>query len=167
VAFNLEHCIEAVAASLEATAGVGMIHTRRRLVRTEQDAHAHFFHEEEGRINGWTITLAGSATSVTERHPGLRTTVPVANNGNLVTYQLEIEAYYGIDDAAASEVAFRAVCESVIGRMNAIGKLTNDMTAQLPTDIETFGYVTFAGMFMLHFARIRTGFQGRAVYAGS
>lgn len=166
--FNLDHCIDAVADSLELTEGVGIIHTRRRLIRDEQSARAVLFDEDSGLINGWMVTPAAAATSVTVRNPGMQTAIPIGGGGgNLTTYQVQIEAYFGIDDANASEVTFRNTCERVVARLNAIGKLTAEMTFQLPADIETFGYTMFGGVFLLHSATIRAGFQGRVAYDGS
>lgn len=155
-------CATALATVLATVTGIGQIHTRRRIIRDEQALKTLMFVSAQNRINGWMISPAAANTTVTDRGPGHHG-IGVAGGGNaLTTFQFQIEGYFGIDDAAASEDTFRDLSWDVARTINSYGLLNiAGISHQLPADVEQFGYIMLAGFSLLHYARIGVGFRGR------
>lgn len=153
-------CRTAMATLIGTVRGTGVVHRYRRIIRNEQDARTHLF--DGTRINGWMISPAAANTTVTERNPG-HSGIGVPGGGNVfTTFQWTIEAYYQVDDAHGSEQTFFDLAWGVADTFNSYGLLAIPGIAhQLPADVEQFGYAMFAGMYLLHYARIGVGFRGR------
>lgn len=155
-------CVSVMAAVLATVPGIGNIYQYRRIMREEDQVNAILYHTGQARINGWMISPAGSNTSVTERNPG-HAGIGVKGGGNvLTTFQFQIEGYFGIDDAAASEQTFRDLTWAVADEFNAYGLINiPNITHQLPADVEQFGFAMMANFHLLHYCRIGIGFRGR------
>ena len=155
-------CVTGIANLLATVPGIGVVHQRRRIIRDEQAIRDLLFVQAQNRVNGWMISPAGSNTTVTERNPG-HYGVGVKGGGNVfTTMQFQIEGYFGIDDAAASEATFRDLAWAVADEFNAYGLLAiPGITHQLQADVEQFGFVFLAGLQLLHYARIGVAFRGK------
>ena len=158
-------CRTALVAWLEALPGiatVGRVHNRRRIVRNEAAVKALL--AVNGVVNAWMISPAASTTTVTERHPGFKGIGQKGGGQVLSTFQWQIEGYYQIDDAAASETTFHDLAWSVVLDLNEHGALAiPGVVHQLPADIEQFGYIFLAGYALYHYCRIGVAFQGKVV----
>lgn len=161
-------CRTSLAAFLATVPGIGMVHTRRRIMRSEMDVKARLWHATTqiganpvGWINGWTISPAGQATTVTERNPGHAAIGLSGGGNNFTTFQWIIEGYFGIDDANGTEETFGDLAWDVAHRLNGYGGLFVGVTHQLPADVEQLGYAMLANWALLHYARIGIGFRGR------
>lgn len=162
MAFEPNACRVALAAALNAVAGIGRVHEYRRIVRDEQTARVHLW--DGTRINGWMIAPAGSNTSVNVRNPGFSGIGVKAGGQVMTTFQFQIEAYYGIDDPAGSERVFMDLAWAVVKDLNSYGALNiSGIVHQLPADLELFGYAMFAQFYLVHYAKIGIGFTGKTV----
>lgn len=155
-------CITQVAAILATVGGIGNVHQYRRIIRDEDAANTLLFNTAQGRINAWMISSAGANTTVTERNPG-HAGIGVKGGGNVMTtFQFQIEGYFGVDDANASEPTFRDLAWAVADEFNAYGLLNiPGITHQLPCDVEQFGFAMIANFKLLHYCRLGIGFRGR------
>ena len=155
-------CVTALANLLATVPGMGVVHQRRRIIRDEQAIRDLLFAQAQNRINAWMISPAASNTTVTDRNPG-HAGKGVKGGGNVfTTFQWQIEGYFGIDDAAASEATFRDLSWAVADEMNAYGLLDiPGIVHQLQADVEQFGYILLAGLTLCHYARIGVAFQGK------
>lgn len=160
-----------MAAFLETVTGIGsgagQIHTYRRIIRNEQAIKALLVGTAPatvGQVNGWMISPAAATTTVSERHPGFRG-IGVKGGGRVMTtMQWQIEGYYQIDDAQASEETFGDLADTVVRELNSYGTLAiAGVTEQLPADVEQFGYIMLAGMALYHYCRIGVAFRGQTV----
>lgn len=153
---------------LAAVPGVGAVHEYRRVMRDERAAKSVLWHSgtqvganPPGWINGWMISPAGQATTVTERNPGHRGIGVSGGGNNFTTFQWTIEGFYGIDDANATELTFGDLAWDIANRINGYGALFAGVSHQLPADVEQLGYSFVAGWALLHYARIGVAFRGR------
>lgn len=162
MAFTLDGCRVALAAAVAAVPGIGVVHEYRRIVRDEQSVRLHLF--DGTRINGWMVSPAATNTSVNDRKPGFQG-IGVQGGGQVITtYQLAVEGYYGLDDPGASEKTFGDLAALVAHELNRYGTLNiSGAIAQLPADVEQFGYAMFANFYLVHYARIGIGFTGKTV----
>lgn len=161
-------CRTALATFLGTVPGVGAVHSYRRIMRDERGVKAVMWHPTTqvganpvGWINGWMISPAGQATTVTDRNPGHQGIGVSGGGNNLTTFQWTIEGFYGIDDANGTEVTFSDLAWDVAHRLNGYGGLFVGVSHQLPADVEQLGYSFVAGWALLHYARIGIGFRGR------
>lgn len=164
-------CRAALAALIETVpgigAGAGIIHQRRRILRTEQDIKTLLVGSapaSAGLVNAWMVSPAATATSVTTRHPGFKG-IGVKGGGQALTVmQWQVEAYYQINDGAASETTFHDLVWTVVNELNQYGGLSiPGLVEQLPADIEQFGYIMLAGLALYHYAKVQIAFHGRTV----
>lgn len=162
MAFSPDACRVALAAALQAVPGVGRVHQYRRIVRDEQSARVHLF--DGTRINGWLVAPAGSNFSVNVRNPGFAGIGVKAGGQVMTTFQFQVEAYYGLDDPGESERVFADLVWAAVADLNSYGALPiSGIVHQLPADVEQFGYAMFANFYLVHYARIGIGFQGKTV----
>lgn len=154
----------ALAALLATVSGIGVIHTRRRIIRDENAIRQLLVPSgnAEGHVNAWMIYPAGASTTVTKRNPGHHGK-GIKGGGNVfTTFQWQIDFYHYIDDAAATETTAFDLAWAVADELNAYGQLNIDgLVDQLPADVEQFGFVTLANFALYHYARIGVGFHGR------
>lgn len=143
--------------------GAGKIHRYRRIIRNEAAIKA-LLANSTGVVNAWMISPAAASTTVSERHPGFRG-IGVKGGGRAMSVmQWQIEGYYQIDDAAASEETFGDLVDLVHRELNSYGTLSiAGVTEQLPADVEQFGYIMLAGMALYHYCRIGVAFRGQTV----
>ena len=162
MAFTPDACRVALAAALGTVPGIGVVHEYRRIVRDEQSARTHLF--DGTRINGWMIAPAGTNTSVNTRQPGFQAIGTQGGGQMLTTFQFQVEAYYGLDDPGASEKTFMDLAWAAVLHLNRFGALPiSGIVHQLPADLEQFGYAMFANFYLVHYARIGIGFQGKTI----
>jgi hypothetical protein len=152
-------CRAGLVALLDGVNGVGNVHDYRRFLRTEQDAHTHYF--DGTRINGWVVAPDVGQAVVHDRRPGHPGTGQYGGAGDLVTFRWAIEGHYGIDDANASEKTFFDLAVLVADTLNGTTLSITGLARQSPCDIVQFGYAFFAGMFTLHYARLVIALTGR------
>lgn len=160
---------QALADLLATIDGIGVVHQRRRVIREENDIRRLLVPQEDslGRVNAWMIYPSPATTTVTERKPGHHGH-GIKGGGNVfTTFQWQIDAYYYIDDAAATETTFTDLAWAVADEINAYGSLPLNgspmpgLVEQLPADVEQFGYIMLAGIKLCHYARIGVAFNGR------
>lgn len=149
------------------TAGAGIVHQRRRILRTELDIKTLLVGTNPasaGLVNGWMISPAATATTVTERHPGFNAIGAKGGGQVLTTMQWQIEGFYQINDAAASENTFHDLAWAVTNELNQYGGLAiAGLVHQLGADIEQFGFIMFTGLSLMHYCKIQCAFQGKTV----
>lgn len=165
----------AIAALITTVPGAGTrVHTQRRIVRDEQAMKRHLFDASLNKICGWMVSPAPSATAVPDVRPGY-VGHGVKGGGNVLTaFQFQIEAFHVLDDVNDSEQVFGDLVWAVADEFNAYGSIpaaaadgggslavTFGLDRQLPCAIDSFGYIMFAGSFLLHYARLDLGFIGR------
>jgi hypothetical protein len=161
VAFDPETVIAAYVAKLATISGIGNLYDYKREVRDEATAKALWWHEAQGRINAWSVTLDDAGPVTNARGPGFGA-VGSGQAGTVTTgVRIGIDAVFGINDAAASEKTFRALVWSVVHAVNGDGKLIAAFTHQEPMEWARFGYLTLAGMYHVHYARLTTSVIGR------
>lgn len=154
--------IDIVAAHLATVSGIGAIHKRRRKVQTEAEARAVWYSDAQGRIHAWQISLGENPVN-SQRSPGFGA-VGSGQSGRVMSdFAVSIEGVFGIDDAADSETAFRAMAWSVVMAFNREGKIHADITHQQPMQWERFGYLVLAGMYTTHYAKLTCSFIGQVL----
>jgi hypothetical protein len=152
--------IDAVATQLATVSGIGVVHKYRRKVQSEAEALALWVPTGDTKINAWSVSLNEPAAN-SVRGPGFGA-VGSGQSGRVTTdFGIAIEAVYGIDDAAQSEVTFRDLVWRVALSFNGIGLLTNQVVNQGPMQWERFGYLALAGMYHTHYARLAGTFMGQ------
>lgn len=162
MAFSPDACRVALAAALATVPGAGVIHEYRRIVRDEQSARVHLF--DGTRINGMMISPAGANAAVNVRNPGFAAIGTQGGGQVMTTFQFQVEAYYGLDDPGASEKTFTDLVWATVLHLNRFGALPiSGIVHQLPADVEQFGFAMFANFYLVHYARIGIGFQGKTV----
>lgn len=157
MAFDPETLIAAAKTRIEGLSGIGLVHDFRRDVKDEPTARAVWYHEGQGRIHAWHVTL-GEPTAQTVRGPGFSSNQPGQITADI---RLVVEGVFGINDAAASEKTFRALCWNLQLRMNQQALLTVDVAHQDPFQWDRFGYLVLAGMYSVHYARFSCRYIGR------
>lgn len=156
-------CVDGIAAVLESIDGIGQVHKLRRLVRTESDVRRVLFDEQRNRLCGWTIAPSPSNPMVTERHPGHLAIGVKGGGNNLTTWAWIIEGYFGVDDQADSEAAWRDLVWAVADEFNGYGLINvAGLMYQGPCQVEQFGFAIFAGAPLVHYARLGLDMQGRS-----
>ena len=164
--FTPAGCVTALAAMIGTvpgiTGGLGVVHTRRRILRTENDIKTLLVGANgAGKVNAWMISPAAANTTVSERGPGFNG-IGVQGGGRvLTTFQFQIEAYYQVDDTAGSEETFRDLTWLVADTLNSYGSLVPSSTFQVPSDVEQFGFIMLAGLGFYHYAKIGCGWRGQ------
>lgn len=167
MAFNPAGCVTALAAYLNTvpgiTAGAGIVHTRRRIVRSESDIKALLVGSAgNGKVNAWMISPAAADPMVADRGPGFNAIGSPGGGRVKVTLQYAVEGYYQIDDAAGSEETFRDLAFVAADGLNKIGILAiSGAVMQLPANQEQFGFVMLAGLALYHYVRIGVGWHGQ------
>lgn len=155
-------CSAALAAVVQEVTDGGQVHQYRRIIRDEQALRNLMWDGANDRINGWMISPANAEPAVTVRHPGYQAIGQSGGGQAETVFQFQIEAYFGIDDANASEVTFRDLVWQVADTLNGYGLLDiPGVIEQLPAQVGQFGYVMLAGFTFLHYARIDIAFRGR------
>lgn len=161
------NCRKAIRQLIQSVPNTGQVHERRRVVRDEASFKTHLWDVTNSRICGWFITLSRSNPVVNERNPGYNA-LGVKGGGNVITtFQFQIEGMFGVNDAADSETTFSNLVYAVADEFEAYGGIPVDgvpipaMFEQLPTTVEEWGYLMFAGSFLVHYARLEVGFRGR------
>lgn len=154
-------CRAGLKAALESVAGIGLVHDYRRQVRDGASVRERYFHPATGRIHGWAIAPDFGSTVSNERNPshpgaGLR-----GGAGDIITARWQFEGYYGIDDANASEKTFFDLVWLVADTFNGLTLNITGCARQSPCDVVQFGYVLFANMYTLHYARLTIALMGR------
>lgn len=161
MAFTRAAIVAKMAEQMALVPGIGLIHPRRRVMRTEDDIRTFCFVPATGRINGWFISPAANSTTVTDRKPGFSGIGQVGQRGTILkTWQFQIEGYFNLVDADDTETIFADLADAVAMHFNSIGKLLDAATHQLPCDIEQFGYARFANAYFCHYARLGFGLRG-------
>jgi hypothetical protein len=158
----------AIAALIATVPSSGQVHQQRRVIRDERALKTLLADPVTGRICGWMISPSPAGTAIPIVNPGY-VGHGVKGGGNvLTTFQFQIEGFYGLDDASNSEQTFADLAWAVCDEFNAYGSIPAagggaiaGLDRQLPTSIEQFGYIMFAGAFLLHYARLELGFIGR------
>jgi hypothetical protein len=163
--FTPKACADAVVAILNGIAGIssgaGQVHARRRIVRSEGDIRA-VMAGNGGKVNCWMVSPAAADATVTERHSGFNAIGQAGGGRVLVTYQLQVEAYFYIDDGAGTEETFRDLVDTVAMTLNGYGVLNiPGAIFQLPCNVEQFGFIMLAGLGLYHYARLGIGFRGQ------
>lgn len=154
-------CIAGAKSIVESVPGVGIVHNYRRIIRTEQDVKTLLY--SGGKVNAWMVGLSGDGTALSKRNPGHHG-VGVKGGGNvLTTFQVNVEGYYGISDAGASEVTFRNLAWAVADEFNAYGIIpgVDGLVMQGPAQLFTVGYSLLASTFLFHYCRMTLDLQGR------
>jgi len=144
------------------------VHPRRRVIRTEQQLRDYLFDTANNRICGFFVSPTTSNPAVPVRNPG-HVGHGVIGGGNVITtFQFQIEGFFGIDDANASETVFSDLAWNVCDLFNAYGSIPASgggaipgIVQQQPCTIEQFGYILFAGQFLCHYVRMDVAFTGR------
>lgn len=163
MAFTPAAITTAVAQQLAQVAGIGRVHERPRVMRTEMDVHTHCYVEAQGRLNGWFIGMAAANAMVNDRKGNYSGIGEPGGGLMLSTFQFQIEGYFSLDDAADSYSTFRDLVWAVAFRFNSIGLLTGDCTHQLPADVEAFSFAAFANSMFTHYARLSFGVRGKVL----
>jgi hypothetical protein len=162
MAFTPGACVTAIAALIATVPKSGRVHAYRRAIRSEPQLKALLWDETEARVCGWMISPSPSTTTVSERHPGHHGKGVKGGGNVMTTFQFQIEGYFGIDDAKASEMLWRDLTWAVASECNAYGLLNiAEVSHQLPCDVDQFGYASLAGFALVHYARLSVGFTGR------
>jgi hypothetical protein len=152
-----------VAAKLATVSGVGVVHTYRRKVQTEADAFALWVPAAGTKINAWSVSLGDGNVVNSERNPGFGAVGSGQAGRVLSDIAITIEGVAGIDDAAQSEVTFRATAWNVVMAFNREGKLWSYLTHQGPMQWRRFGYLVLASMYTVHYARFDITFTGQVL----
>jgi len=97
---SLEAVREQIRVILAGVAGIGVVHDYERL-STDWNTFLNHFKDAEGRINGCTITR----TATPERW--------LTNIEYERVHEIAIRCYFGLQDGAASEIAFQALIERI------------------------------------------------------
>lgn len=162
-------CRQAMDTLLTTVPGIGLVHQRRRVIRSEQDLHTYLFDPKLNRVCGWFISPSATNAVVTDRKGG-HIGHGVKGGGNIITtFQFQLEGMFGVDDANASESVFGDLVWAVCDEFNSYGTIALNpehapipgIAHQLPCDVQQFGYIMFAGSILCHYARLEIGFQGR------
>lgn len=165
--FDPESLITDCATLLGTVAGItangATVSTYRREVRNESDAAAKWIPVGGTTVHAWNVTL-GEPTANSTRNAGFN---DLADQPGRVLSDIgiAIEGVHGISDsdtpAQASEVIFRAIGWSVVKAFNRRGKIAPYVTHQNPLQWERFGYLLLAGMYHVHYAKMRISFIGQ------
>jgi len=159
--FDPDSLIDVVAVKLATVTGIGIIHQYRREVRSEAEAAALWIPAGGTKVNAWNVTL-GEPTATNVRGPGFNASGTQA--GTCMTdLGIVVEGVYGIDDANTSEKTFRMLCWNVMMAFNRVGKLATYVTHQDAMQWERFGYLVLAGMYHVHYAKLRIRFIGQVL----
>ncbi len=165
---NPNHLREAIAALIATVPGSGKVHTRRRIVRSDQDMRRLHWDDVNQRICAWMISprVAGMASSV--RNPGY---VGIGQKGGgnvMTTFGFQIEGIFQLDDTNASEEVFTDLAWAVADEFNAYGIIPAAGGGAIPgihlqgaCEIAQFGFIAFAGSALCHYARLELTFTGR------
>ena len=97
---NLPAIREQIKVILAGVAGIGVIHDYERWA-TDWNKFLDHYKDAGGRINGWTITRDATP----ERW--------LTNIDYERVFEMVIRGYYGLQDAAASEILFQDLIESI------------------------------------------------------
>lgn len=97
---NLPTIREQTKTILSGVPGIGIIHDYERLA-VDWNKFLDFYKAADGKINGWTITRDATP----ERW--------LTNIDYERVFEMAIRGYYGLQDAAASEIAFQALIEGI------------------------------------------------------
>jgi hypothetical protein len=159
MAFTPDACRSALKTAIGLVPGIvpAQVYEQRRIVRQEAEIKARFGNP----INGWQIAFAPANAIRAERQHGFRG-IGVQGGGQVdTTFRFVVEGYFGLNDAGNSEQAFGDLTWAVVAAVNGYGLLVPGSTMQSACDVEQFGYVTFAGLYVTHFARLAIEFTGR------
>ncbi len=144
--------------------GVGIVHTRRRIIRNEDEINALLVGpaHPEHKVNAWMVYPASNGTARTERHPGY-TGIGVKGGGRaMTTFRWSIDGYGAIDDAEGSEETFQDLAFLVADTFNKYGIVAiPGVVMQRPANLEQFGYIALANFALFHYARIDIEFEGQ------
>lgn len=108
---------------LEAVPGIGVVHEYERFA-AEWGKFLEFFKDADGRINGWTIGL--------RKIPVEREFIPTV----LRKHDFVLRGYYGLNDAAASELAFRNLVEAILDAFQDVDTLNDTVLDSGPMQVE-------------------------------
>lgn len=144
---------------------IGMVHKRRRILRTEQDVARHCIDPTLQYVQAWMISPAQAAVATTTRHPG-NAGIGTRSTGNDITaFQFQIEAYRAVqdDDDSRSEEVFMDLVWAVCLELNHYAVIPNTGGAHMQSaaNVDAFGFVALAGSVLCHMARIDILFTGR------
>jgi hypothetical protein len=104
----------AVAAKVEAVAGVGKVYRYLRLVDNEDAIAADMV--ADGRLHYWSISPAVADPLIRERHPCAHAKI---------TYQFDVHAFYAFENSGETQEAFTDVVLAVINDFETGDKKLN------------------------------------------
>ena len=146
---------EQIKVVLSGVPGIGVVHDYDRLA-TDWNTFLNFYKDVDGRINGWTITRDATP----ERW--------LTNIDYERVFELAIRGYYGLQDSAASEIAFQDLVEGVCDKFRGNDTLNGTCETTCPE----FGGMAgrsgiqvviveprFFGGVLCHYCELRLGAQ--------
>lgn len=151
--FTPATAVAATKAILLAVPTLGQVHDYRRTVRTQADITAFLYAEGLGVISAAFISTGRIKTSRDFGNPSAA--------GVLTEVGVDVELFMGLQDADASEVAFRAMVFAVLQAVNTRGLIDSEASHQEPMNADRIGYVAYAGDVLLHYATLSFSLRGR------
>jgi hypothetical protein len=124
---------------------VGVIHQRRRALRSFDEAQAVLTDPASGKLSAAFLSL--EALPEAERLMGRPASIRY-----LLTARLRIELFRGFEDAEASEIDFRDAVWNALDAINKTGRVYAESTYQGAATCRTLTYMTVAGSLLLHYA---------------
>ena len=125
----LADVIARVVAEVKGVSGVGTVHDRMRVIRTEADEKN--FLDAGGRLNVWLVTRTGNVLA------DLSVNQSVTEQKDVIC----IHAFYAVKDADDSEAAFNAIVDAVVSAVNADrrppSKLNKTVQKAWPPSVKT------------------------------
>lgn len=166
--FDPESLIHAFALKLATVSGLSggaaVISEYRRDVRSEADAARLWIPVGGTKVHAWNVTLNDGPTGNSTRGPGFNDAID--QPGRVLTdLSILIEGVASVIDsdtqALASEVLFRQTCWNVVKALNRRALIASYVTNQGACQWERFGYMLLAGMYSVHYCRLRVSCMGQ------
>lgn len=162
-----DNCRTAIVDLIATVPGAGRTHKQRRIIRSEQDLKRLLFDDVTQKLVGWMVSPAPNNTAVPDVKGSFGGHGQRLGGNVLTAFQFQIEGYHQLDDANDSEQVFTDLAWAVADEFMHYGSIPLNgakipgLAQQMPTQIEQFGYIMFAGNFLLHYTRLSVGFVGR------
>lgn len=153
MSFTPTTAVAATKTILEGVAEIGRVHNYRRTILSTPDMHRHLFAEPLGKIAGAFISVPRVGASRDFGNPTVA--------GVLTSVIVQVEMFRGLEDAAESELAFRAAVFAVLQAINTRGKIDAFASHQGPAEASQIGYIAFTGDTVLHYALLSFELRGR------
>lgn len=163
--FNPQTAVTATVSRLEAVTSLGVVHARRRTVRTEAQANQLLVDEATHKINAAFVSIVAMTVGTRDSGQPAPTLGAGVNNaaGALTSFRIQVELFRGLEDAdeLASEERFRDTVFDVIQAFNKVGKVDPGASHQDPMSATSISYIMLADSFLMHYALCQYELRGR------